>query len=231
MEARDVMTAQVHTVEPDCSVETIARTLLDKQVSALPVVDRDGRVLGIVSEGDLFRRADTGTERHRPWWLLQFFDQEHVAADFAKARGRVARDVMTTKLVTVGEDTPITEIAELLETHQIKRVPVLRDGRLVGIVSRANLLRALAARPPEAMRIAVSDREIRNRLLATLREQPWYSKSRIDVLVDHGTVQLWGIAMSKAEHEALVAAARNQSGVTGVVDRVTQFPRFPWSEA
>jgi CBS domain-containing protein len=229
MEARDVMTAPVHTVEPDCPVERIARTLLDKQVSAVPVVDPDGRVLGIVSEGDLLRRPETGTERQRPWWLLQFLDQEHLAAEFAKAHGRRASHVMTAKVVTVTEDTPVTKIAELLETHRIKRVPVVRDGRLVGIVSRANVLRALAAKPPETLRMSVSDREIRAQLLATLRAQPWYSKSRVDVFVDHGSVQLWGIAMSKAEHEALLAAARSQPGVTHVVDRVTQFPRFPWS--
>jgi CBS domain-containing protein len=229
MEARDVMTTPVCTVEPDCPVEQIARTLLEHQVSAVPVVDRDGRVVGIVSEGDLFRRPEADTERRRSWWLAQFLDQEHLAAEFAKSHGQRAAEVMSRKLVTVGEDTPVTKIAELLETHRIKRVPVVRNGRLVGIVSRANLLRALAAKPATALPMAVSDRGIRSALLATLRKQPWFSKTRVDVFVDGGTVQLWGIAMSKAEHEALLAAARSQPGVTGVVDRVTVFPRFPWS--
>jgi CBS domain-containing protein len=229
MQARDVMTIPVHTVGPDCPIEDIARTLLEKQVSAVPVVDGDDHVLGIVSEGDLFRRPEINTERHQSWWLLQFLDQNRVAADFAKSRGQRAADVMSREVVTVTEDTPITKIAELLESHRIKRVPVLRDGRVVGIVSRASLLRALAARRPDALPVALSDREIRTKLLETLRQQSWFSKSRIDICVDHGTVELWGIAMSKAEHEALRAAVKSQPGVAGLVDRVTDFPRFPWS--
>ncbi|MBI3513059.1 MAG: CBS domain-containing protein [Proteobacteria bacterium] len=231
MQARDVMTVPVHTVGPDCPVEKIARMLLEKQISAVPVVDGEDHVLGIVSEGDLFRRADLGTERKRSWWLLQFLDQERVAADFVKARGRHAEDVMTRQVVTVVEDTPVTKIAELLEVNSIKRVPVLRDGRVVGIVSRSSLLRALAAWRSEALPMVASDREIRTKLLETLRGQPWFSKSRIDICVDHGTVELWGIAMSKAEHEAVRAAVTSQPGVAGLVDRITEFPRFPWSGA
>lgn len=140
MQAKDVMTAPVVTAETDTSVAAVAERLLERRISAMPVVDADGRVVGVVSEGDLMHRGESGGERHRSWWLALIASAEERSRDYVKNHGLRASDVMTRDPVTVGEDATLEEIAALLETHRIKRVPVLRDGRLVGIVSRANLL-------------------------------------------------------------------------------------------
>ena len=147
MQARDVMTSPVLSVTSDVTVQEIARLLLDRHISAVPVVDGEGILLGLVSEGDLIHRADAGTERHPSWWLGLVSDPEDDARSYLKSHGLRAGDVMTRNVVAVTEDAPIPEIAELLEKHRIKRVPVVRDGCVVGIVSRANLLQALVARP------------------------------------------------------------------------------------
>ncbi len=146
MRAKDVMTSPIVTVGPEATVQEIAKLLIERQVSGMPVLDQGGRVVGIVSEGDLMRRVEHADERHRSWWLKLFSDEITEATEYVKTHGRRAAEVMTRDVVTVDEDTPLHEIAALLEERRIKRVPVVRDGRLVGIVSRANLLHGLAAR-------------------------------------------------------------------------------------
>ena len=152
MQAKDVMTTKVVTVQPDARVEHIAALLLERSISGVPVVDADGRLLGIVTEGDLMRRPEIGTERHRGWWLRLFGDERERAAEYARAHGSRAADVMTRNVVTVSEETSVGEIARLLEEHRIKRVPVVRDDKVVGIVSRANLLQSWRRGPPRPPR-------------------------------------------------------------------------------
>ena len=137
MQAKDVMTTDVVTVAPDTEVSDIARLLLERHISALPVVDGDGGVVGIVSEGDLLHRRETDTEKHRNWWLGFLVGNEQRAAEYSKSHGTKASEIMSREVVTVNEDAQLGDIAELLEIRRIKRVPVLRDGKLVGIVSRA----------------------------------------------------------------------------------------------
>jgi CBS domain-containing protein len=150
-QARDVMTTRVITVGPDTPVRDVARLLLDNAISAVPVVDNDGVPVGMVSEGDLIGRGEEERVARRDWWLALVSGRQPPDADWQarlQARDRAARDIMSAPVVTVTEQTDLREIARLLAAHRIKRVPVLRDGRLVGIVSRADLVRALAAAPP-----------------------------------------------------------------------------------
>jgi CBS domain-containing protein len=217
MLARDVMTPKVVTVSPDTRVAEIARILLDRRISGVPVVDADGRLVGIVTEGDLLRRPELGTERSRGWWLRLFGDQRAEAEAYAKSHGTRAEEIMTRNVVTVTEDTSVAEIARLLETHRIKRVPVLRDGRLVGIVSRANLLHALAAgaaMPPAPTR--VDDRSIRDEVMRRLDRAEWMTHGPLNVIVTDGVVQVWGFVESEAERTAIRVAVENVPGVVGV---------------
>ena len=145
MKARDVMVSPVITVKPNSSVREIAKTLLEKRISAVPVIDDGGKLVGMISEGDLMHRSEAGTERQRSWWLRLMAGDDVLAADYVKAHGRKVADVMTQNIITATPDTPLDEIAVLLEMNSIKRVPIVKDGQLVGIVSRANLVQAVAS--------------------------------------------------------------------------------------
>ena len=166
MLAKDVMTKQVISVGPDTPVGAVAQTMIDNRISAVPVLTAEGALLGIVSEGDLLHRTETGTERERSWWLSVISDPVGQARDFVKSHGRKASDVMTSDVVTVGEETSLRDIAGILEERRIKRVPVVREDRLVGIVSRANLLQGLAVKRDNIGNdVTVDDTRIRAQLL------------------------------------------------------------------
>jgi CBS domain-containing protein len=224
MRAKDVMTSPVATVTPETTVQKIAKLLIEQRISAVPVVDQGERVVGIVSEGDLMRRVATGTEWHRSWWLRLFSDPTTDAAEYVKMHGRHAADVMTRDVVTVSEDTPLHEIATLLEQRRIKRVPVVRDGRVVGIVSRANLLHGLAARPADTPAPTADDEAIRSRILTTLREEVGGMTQFVNVVVNQAVVDLWGITDSPEVARAIRVAAENTPGVRDVRQRVTVVP-------
>jgi len=223
MRADDIMSMEVVTVSPDAHVRDIAKKLLEHHVSALPVVDGQGRLLGIVSEGDLMRRRESGTERRQSWWLRLLQNPNELAGEYVKTHGLHAKDVMTQKVITVTEDTPVTKIAELLEKHHIKRVPVVHDGRVVGIVSRANLLHGLIAR-----KVPISGKggqaDLRKAVLDELRDTG--VRSLIDIVVSDGVVHLWGAVESAPEKEALQVAAENTPGVTSVVNHVGVYPQI-----
>ena len=222
MRADDVMSMNVVTVGPDASVREVAQTLLDSGVSAVPVVDDDGKLLGIVSEGDLIRRAESGTERHESWWLKLLQNPNDLAEDYVKTHGHQAGDVMTTDVITVNEDTAVSDIAELLEKHRIKRVPVLHDGKLVGIVSRANLLHGLIVRKVPITSEG-STVDLKRAVLDELRETG--IRSLIDVVIADGDiVHLWGAVESDAQKKALQIAAENTPGVSAVVNHVSVSP-------
>ena len=152
MQARDIMTASVVTVRPATEVSEIAKLLLARNISAMPVVVDQDKVVGIVSEGDLMRRSENETERQRSWWIRAFAEPEARARDYIKTHGMCAKDIMSKKVISVSEDTSLADIAETLEKHHIKRVTVMRDGKLVGIVSRANLLPSCRDEPTGAGR-------------------------------------------------------------------------------
>lgn len=231
MKTKDIMTTTVITVAPETSVAEVARLLLDKHISAVPVLDVSGGLVGMVSEGDLMRRAE-GAEHHQDsWWLRLVSNPSERASDYVKSRGRSAGDVMTRDVVSVTEDTPVGQVAHLQETKQIKRVPVLRDGKLVGIVSRADLLRAVVARRDiQPATSSAADQTIRRRILEKFNQSDWAPASRLSVLVDDGIAQIWGLVDSKEQRDALRVAAENVAGVRGVEIHASVFPAYYWGE-
>ncbi|HXF86981.1 MAG TPA: CBS domain-containing protein [Xanthobacteraceae bacterium] len=220
MKASDVMVTNVISVGPNACVQDVAHILLTNHISAVPVVDADGRIVGIVSEGDLMRRAETGTLRRRPWWLAVLTGREGLAAEYVKEHSRKVADVMTRNVVTVQPDTPLAEVAAILERNRIKRVPVVKDGKIVGIVSRANLLQALASLRKQIEGITPSDAVIRERVIEKLKAEPWARPSLINVIVQNGTVDLWGVVDSQTEKKAVRVAAEVTPGVTAVNDNL-----------
>jgi len=224
MQLKDIMTADVVTVKPETSIDAIASLLLERNISGVPVVDADRHVLGIVSEGDLLHRL-SAPSRSRSWWLRLLSDERERAEEFIKDHGLCARDVMTREVVVVEENTAISEAARLLEGKRIKRLPVVRNGRLVGIVSRANLLQALATRS-EHPAIAASDRDIREKLLAMLKQQGWVTHGSLNIIVNDGVVDLWGWVESEEERQALLVAAREVASSYQINDHLGFVPPY-----
>jgi CBS domain-containing protein len=231
MRANDVMTQNVITVGPDMTVQALAALLSERSISATPVVDSEGRMVGIVSEGDLLHRAELGTERQRKrrssWWLEDFAGG--LARDYVKSHSRTVRDIMTREVVTVSEETELAEVATLLETKRIKRVPVTRDDKIVGIVSRANLVRALGATgvaPAAEGGNADDDRSIRAQLLAELADKQWTGGIWAqDIVVNGGVVHLWfGSEAPEERRQAMRVAAENIAGVHGVTEHIVPAP-------
>ena len=225
MKARDVMVSPVVTVKPSSSIQEVARIFLERRISGVPVVDGEGKLVGIVSEGDLLHRAEAGTERPQSWWLRIVAANGTLATDYAKEHARRVADVMTREVVTAAPDTPLAEIAVMLEKHAIKRVPVVENGQLVGIVSRANLIQAVAsAQAP--LEVQLSDTKIRDNVLSHLRGQPWAHTSLLNVTVSDGVVDLWGMTYSDAERKAIRIAAESTAGVRAVNDHLAGWPRY-----
>jgi CBS-domain-containing membrane protein len=220
MRAMDVMVRDVVTASPDEDVDQVVELLAQHDASTLPVVDTDGNVVGMIGDLDLMRRSEIGTEKHHPWWMEAMTPASKLAGEFAKSHGRRVSEVMSTHIISASEDTPLGDIANLLEKHRIKRVPILRDGKLVGMVSRSNLIQALASlhdRPHDA---AESDRDIRSILLTQLGEQDWTDFGSRNVIVTDGVVHLWGLVVSEEERKALTALAEGVPGVVGVSDEM-----------
>lgn len=228
MQARDVMTSPVITAKPTDTVAYVAKTLLEHRIGAVPIVDDEGKVVGIVSEGDLVRRVEAGTERRRSWWLEALLDDSTLELEYIKAHGRTAADVMRKPVVTAAPDAPLYEIASLFEGHSIKRVPIVENGQLVGIVSRANLIQAVAT-PRASLDIPLTDSMIREKVMARLREQPWSHAWRLNVTVDDGVVDLWGIANAETERKALRVLAETTPGVRAVHDHLFKEPMGGWA--
>jgi CBS domain-containing protein len=216
--AADVMTSDVVSVEPDTPVRDIAELLYSRRISGVPVVEND-QVIGIVSEGDLIGHVAAIGEPRRSWWLSLFADESLSARDYAKTHGRTARDVMTASVVSVEETATLAEMARLVERHRIKRVPVLRDGKLIGIVTRGNLLQGLATLKAELPK-SVDDATIREELVAELRNQPWAHLYTDDIVVENGVVHLHGTVRTEDERLALRIAAENVRGVRSVEDHL-----------
>jgi CBS domain-containing protein len=221
MKAADVMVSQVITVGRDTPVQEIANILLAHRISAVPVVDDGGALIGIVSEGDLIHRVEVGTERRHSWWLKLFGDKGEIARDYLKSHATRAVDVMTKRVVTAPPDMALGELASLLEQHRIKRVPIVDKGQLVGIVSRANLVQALAALRRDIMvGPSATDSVLRDRIQSELTSQLLAGLSQVNVIVHDGVVELWGDAGSRDEKDAIRVAAELIPGVRKVEDYI-----------
>jgi CBS domain-containing protein len=220
MIVKEVMTSPVISVPSDSSITQAIQIMLQRRISGLPVIDKDGRLVGMVTEGDFLRRAETGTQRRRPRWLEFLIGPGRLADEYTRAHGRKVRDVMTADPVTVSEQTPLEEVVQAMEKHRIKRLPVVRGDDLVGIVSRANLLHVLAGVARDIKPATNSDQSIREALLAELARQTWAPAALINVIVKDGIVELWGTITDERERQAVVVAAENVPGVKGVRDHL-----------
>jgi CBS domain-containing protein len=220
MIASDVMTRNVISVPPDATVADAVALMLDRGISGLLVVDHGGTLAGIVTEGDLLRRDELGTGRRRSWWLRLIASPGRQAADFTRTHGRRVSDVMTQDVISVTVTSPLEEIVAMMEEHRIKRVPVLDGNKVVGVVSRADLLRALAVAAREHAVAAGDDPTIRNRILETLARESWAPRTTLNVTVVNGVVDLWGTISNDQERRAICVIAENTPGVRKVIDHL-----------
>jgi CBS domain-containing protein len=219
MKVRDVMTPRVISIETDAPVMRAVRLMLQNRISGLPVVGSKGELVGMVTEGDFLRRGELGTQRRRGRWLEFLIGPGRLADDYVRSRGRKVEEVMTREPVTVTEDTPLDEVVRLMERHRIKRLPVLREDKLVGIVTRANIMHALVSLATESKAPpAGDDAAIRAQILAECSKQSWAPMS--NVVVRNGVVELWGTITDERERAALIVAAENVPGVKTVHDHL-----------
>jgi len=218
--ASDVMTSTVITVDAEMSVVEAARRMLQSKVSGLPVVDWQGNLVGMITEGDLMRRAEIGTERHHGRWFELLLGPGRGAEEYAAAHARKVSEVMTESVVSVAADTPVEEVVALMERHHIKRVPVLLGSRLVGVVSRANLLAALVDVTPRPAYESAGDSEICDAILREIDRQRWAPRATVNVAVKDGVVELRGTIMDERERAALRIVVENVAGVKSIVDHL-----------
>jgi len=220
MKAGEIMTLGVATVRPEAQLKDAARTMLEYGISGLPVVDASGRLVGIVTEGDFLRRTETGTERRHPRWLEFLLGPGKLADEYVHSHGRKVQEVMTPNVVTVSEDTPLQDVVDIMERRRIKRIPVVGGGKIMGIISRANLVQALARLAEEVPASLSDDETMRGRILAELAGQSWAPRSCINVIVRNGVAELWGTIFDERERNAARVAVENVSGVVGVKDHL-----------
>jgi CBS domain-containing protein len=218
MKTHDVMTWGAITVEPESSVARAVRLMLQNKISGLPVVDDKGELVGMVTEGDFLRRSELGTQRQRPRWLEFLLGPGRLAAEYVQSSGQKVAEIMTPEPKTITPETPLDEVVSLMERHRVKRLPVLQDGKLVGIVSRANLLHALASIAREVKAPAGNDATIREQIMAECAKQRW--APHINVVVRDGVVGLWGVITDERERQALIVAAENVPGAKAVHDHL-----------
>ena len=228
MNAADVMTASVVTVTPETTVVDLVNMLLSRNISGAPVVDPAGALVGIVTEGDLVRRAELGTERKHGGWLAFFTGTATMAQDYVRAHATKVSDIMSPGVVAVQSSTPLADVADLMEQRRVRRVPVVDGGKVVGIVSRANLLRAWASRPSAAAPTTADDAAIRMSLLRELTRQSWSHRPENSIVVTDGVVHLWGLAASEEEKRALELAAESTPGVGAVRNHIVVLQAEPY---
>lgn len=219
MRAHQIMTRNVISVTPGTSIEDAARIMLRTHISGLPVLDHAGKLVGIVSESDFLRRSEIGTGRKRPAWLQFLIGPGRAAADFVHERGRKVEDVMTENPVTVGEETPLEDLVALMEKKGIKRLPVMSGNALTGIVTRSNLLQAVASIAHEIPDPTADDDHIRDRIMHAVNKTDWRPIG-FEVTVRKGAVHLHGIITTDEARQATIVAAENISGVKKVHDHL-----------
>lgn len=224
MQAKDVMTGSVICINVADTIFAAAELLLGARISAIPVVDDKNAVVGIVSEADLMRRAEIGTTAQKGW-LARLLDSDVSAAnDFTAAHTRRVADVMTKEVVTAGPDATLRELVDLMEQHGVKRIPIVRDGALVGVVSRSDLLCVLLSREPKRPLPQPSDTALRQAVIEAVEKRPWTSRWPTHVFASGGVVDLWGFVDDEATRKAYGVAAENVPGVRAVNNRLQQMP-------
>lgn len=227
MFARDIMTPDPVTILTDADLKQAARIMIERRVSALPVVNNKEQVVGILSEGDLLWRTEISTEKKRSGWLEFFLSTDQLARDYVKSHGVKVGEVMTRPVLSVAEDTSLVEIADLFERHGIKRVPVLKDGKLIGIVSRADIVRAYAEGQSVPQPPMSQDRRIREALLADIKREAWSRTLYLSISIHDGIVELSGVVESDERRNAVIVMAERIPGVQRVIDQLTVMPILP----
>lgn len=220
MRVSQVMSRRVISVAPTARVADAAQLMLDHRISGLPVLDAEGKLVGIVTEGDFLRRVETGNLRRRPRWIELCLGPGRLADEYVHTHGRKIDEVMTRDVVSVGENASLDDVAALMEKRRVKRLPVLRGGQLVGIISRANLVRALLMLTRTPASPLPGDRAIHDRILAAVDKEPWGPIHTINVVVREGLVDLYGSIFDEREREALRVLVENVPGVKGVQDHL-----------
>lgn len=229
MRAHQIMSRQVVTVGVDASVADAINAMLAHHISGLPVVDAAGKLVGIVSEGDFVRRAEIGTERKRGRWLTLLAGADRVALDFAREHGRKIGQIMTANPVTIAEDTPLDQVVATMEARNIKRLPVMRDDKIVGMVTRSDFLPIIASLARSGQGLSKDDNQIRDAVIAAMACAPWRPRA-LNVAVDAGVVSLRGVVRSDEARQAAIIAAENVAGVTRVEDRLAKIDYPPPEE-
>jgi CBS-domain-containing membrane protein len=225
MKAHEAMTKDVITVRPSTTVREIAALLVRHRISAVPVVSDDGRAIGIVSQTDLGHRSETETEKRRKWWLELFADANTKARDYIKSHGTTAQDVMTRFIVSVSKDANLSEVAEILDTNRIRQVPVMQDGKLVGMISRADLVRKLAEATITASAARPENGVLQKAIWERIKHQRWLDTALVNITVKDGVVELWGAVGSDEQRRALRILVEGVSGVQRVEDNVGLLPK------
>lgn len=239
MKASDVMQRRPITVTPETPVGDAVHLMLMHRISGLPVVDPAGEVVGIISEGDLLRRMELGTEERLPGWRVWLAGEGRAARGYARSHARWVGELMTVPVISVSPESDVAEVVALMESRRIKRVPVVQDGRLVGIISRSDLMRALESLLPKPDTRPVADAELRRRLLASVREQKWAPRVSFDIKVVNGVAELLGIVTDERERQATRVLVENTPGVRRVIDHLIWIEPVsglpidpqPWREA
>jgi len=225
MNAQDAMTTDVITVGPEATIREIAALLVHHRISAVPVVSDDNRVIGIVSQTDLGHRSEAGTEKRRKWWLDVFADADTKAREYIKSHGLKAQDVMTRFIVSVSKTANLSEVAEVLDTHRIRQVPVMDDGKVVGMISRADLVRKLAEVSIAAPTTRPQNGALQKAIWDQVKAQPWLKSAYVNLAVKDGVVELWGAVDSNEQRRALRILVEGVNGVQMVEDNVGLFPK------
>jgi CBS domain-containing protein len=225
MQARDVMTKDIVTVSPEATVGEIAALLVTHRIGAVPVVSAEGRLVGIVSQTDLVHRSETGTEKRRKWWLEAFADPDIKAQQYVKSHGHKAEDVMTRHVVSVSESASLAEVADVLDTHSVRQVPVVSEGRLAGMISRADLVRVLAEVSITAPAARPDNGALQKAIWDAVKAQPWLKTAYVNLAVKDGVVEAWGAVDSEEQRRALKVLIEGVPGVVTVQDQVSLLPK------
>lgn len=223
MQVKDIMQTDVAVVRPDSEIAAAAKIMAKRRVSGLPVVDTSGAVVGMLTEGDFLHRSELGRASSRSWWL-DLVGAGETASEFVRAHAKYVKDAMRTDVKTIAPNASLADAAMALETHGIKRLPVVEDKRLLGIVSRADLVRALASLAPETPQVSMSDADVREAVQQAISGESRTSGVQVTVIVRDGVVELWGLAASQQEIDAARVVAERTPGVRSVVVKITQFP-------
>jgi CBS domain-containing protein len=220
MQAKDIMTRDVATVSPSANVREIAKLMASKRLSGLPVVTSDGRPVGMLTASDLLHRVETGTEKRSSWFTSFFSNPDDMARQYAKAHGLKAHEVMSRHVISVRDDADLSEVADVLDRNRLKRVPVVRDGSLVGIVSRSDLVRVLSEASVGQAIAPSDDAAVQNAIWQAIRKQTWLNSGYVNITVKDGVVEAWGMVGSQDQRNALMVLIEEAAGEARVEDHL-----------